>query len=322
MNRKNLMTRRFAIVFAVVTIGSILIAAAVFLGIFVFKILPMDSKEDPANLAGNVSALEGVYSDTVKKSRDDLYTGNLILVNNDTEYRLNDESHLGNVFDLRNSSYKAQDKNVRLDKNVITHLNEMMDAFVQATGKTDVMICSGYRNRELQEKLYQDDLAKTGNTTSLFVTKPGFSEHHTGLSFDLGLYPENGFFREYDGTGEYRWISQNCYQYGFVVRYESDKIDITKIGNEPWHIRYVGVPHAYVMKKQDLCLEEYLNYLKDFPYDGKHLMVTDDKNQKYEIYYVAAPAGEKIISVPVPENGNYEISGNNTDGFIVTVSLS
>ena len=51
-------------------------------------------------------------------------------------------------------------------------------------------------------------------------------------------------------------------------------------------------------------------------------MVTDDKNQKYEIYYVAAPAGEKIISVPVPENGNYEISGNNTDGFIVTVSLS
>ena len=59
MNRKNLMTRRFAIVFAVVTIGSILIAAAVFLGIFVFKILPMDSKEDPANLAGNVSALRG-----------------------------------------------------------------------------------------------------------------------------------------------------------------------------------------------------------------------------------------------------------------------
>ena len=139
----------------------------------------------------------------------------------------------------------------------------------------------------------------------------------------MGLYPENGFSREYDGTGEYRWISQNCYQYGFVVRYESDKIDITKIGNEPWHIRYVGVPHAYVMKKQDLCfLEEYMDYLKDFPYDGKHLMVTDDKNQKYEIYYVAAPAGEKIISVPVPETGNYEISGSNTDGFIVTVSLS
>lgn len=316
------MTRRFAIVFAIVAIGSVLIAAAVFFGIFVFKILPMGTNDTPVNLGGNVSTLESVYSNTVKKSRDDLYTGNLILVNNDTEYRLNDESHLGNVFDLRSSSYKAQDKNVQLDKNVITHLNEMMDAFAQATGKNNVMICSGYRNRELQEKLYRKDLEKTGNATSLFVTKPGFSEHHTGLSFDLGIYPENGFSQEFDGTGKYSWISQNCYQYGFVVRYESDKVDITKIGNEPWHIRYVGVPHAYVMQKQDLCLEEYMNYLKDFPYNGKHLIVTNDQNDKYEIYYVAAPAGEKMVSVPVPENGNYEISGNNTDGFIVTVSLS
>lgn len=324
IDRKNLMTRRFAIIFAIVAIGSVLIAAAVFFGIFVFKILPMGANNTPVDLTEgkNVSTFSNTYSNTVKKSREDLYTGNLILVNNDTECRLNDESHLGNVFDLRSRSYKSQDKNVQLDKNVITHLNEMMDAFAQATGKTNVMICSGYRNRELQQKLYQEDLQKTGNATSLFVTKPGFSEHHTGLSFDLGLYPENGFSQEFDGTGKYSWISQNCYQYGFVVRYESDKVDITKIGNEPWHIRYVGVPHAYVMKKQDLCLEEYMNYLKKFPYNGKHLIVTNDQNDKYEIYYVAAPAGEKMISVPVPENGNYEISGNNTDGFIVTVSLS
>lgn len=328
-SRKNeLMMRRFAIIFGIVAILSVLAAGTAFVGIYVFKILPIGSagSMSPPNLSGVVSqssgTANGTYSGKAEKNRQEIYQGNLILVNNETEYRLDSETHLGSVFDLRSQSYKSQDKNVRLDKNVIQNLNQMMDAFAQNTGKTDVMIASGYRDRELQTKLYREDLESRQTSTSLFVTKPGFSEHHTGLSFDLGLWPTNGFHREYTGSGEYQWIAKNCYRYGFVVRYKSDKVNVTKIGNEPWHIRYVGVPHAYIMEKENLCLEEYIQYLKNFPYEGNHLMVTDDQNHRYEIYYKAAPAGQETVSVPVPENEDYDISGNNIDGFIVTITLS
>ena len=144
-SRKNeLMMRRFAIIFGIVAILSVLAAGTAFVGIYVFKILPIGSagSMSPPNLSGVVSqssgTANGTYSGKAEKNRQEIYQGNLILVNNETEYRLDSETHLGSVFDLRSQSYKSQDKNVRLDKNVIQNLNQMMDAFAQNTGKTDV----------------------------------------------------------------------------------------------------------------------------------------------------------------------------------------
>lgn len=61
------------------------------------------------------------------------------------------------------------------------------------------------------------------------------------------------------GREVYRWLDQNAYRYGFILRYPSDKTGITGISNEPWHYRYVGVTAAAEIRRQNLCLEEYLN---------------------------------------------------------------
>jgi D-alanyl-D-alanine carboxypeptidase len=74
---------------------------------------------------------------------------------------------------------------------------------------------------------------------------PGHSEHHTGLAMDIN-----------SGGGSYEWMAENCWDYGFIVRYPDDHMDITGIIYEPWHFRYVGVELAQELKNY-CCMEEY-----------------------------------------------------------------
>ena len=152
------------------------------------------------------------------------------------------------------------------------------------------------------------------------AASPGHSEHETGLAMDLGIYTDAGISRNFIGQEKYRWICENAPQYGFILRYEQDKTQLTGYHYEPWHFRFVGVPHAGVMKKLNYCLEEYILYLKQFPFEKQHLFIEDDAQRRYEIYYVAAD--KDPVNLPVPLDAEYTISGNNVDGFIVTVLLA
>ena len=110
---------------------------------------------------------------------------------------------------------------------------------------------------------------------------------------------ENGKYDQSKlGTGDYTWIDENAHKYGFVNRYPKGKESITMIDNEPWHFRYVGVPHATAMKEYDLCLEQYIDFLE-----------TTTTN-----VYIPLKVNTETEKVPYP----YEISGNNVDGWIVT----
>ena len=84
------------------------------------------------------------------------------------------------------------------------------------------------------------------------VALPGTSEHELGLALDI--------IDEYnaDSTKLWQWLRENCWKYGFILRYPADKVEITGIDYEPWHFRYVGVPTAEEIMKDGLCLEEYL----------------------------------------------------------------
>ena len=62
-------------------------------------------------------------------------------------------------------------------------------------------------------------------------------------------------------TKEGKWLAENCYKFGFIIRYPKNKTEITGISWEPWHIRYVGRYHATKMYELDMCLEEYLVYI-------------------------------------------------------------
>ncbi len=86
------------------------------------------------------------------------------------------------------------------------------------------------------------------------VAEPGASEHHLGLAFDVNVPGTSSFA----GTKQCTWLHANCWEYGFIIRYQEGKEQITGFSPEAWHIRYVGQEHAMKMWEEDLCLEEYL----------------------------------------------------------------
>lgn len=250
---------------------------------------------------------------TVSMSSEDLSRGNLVLVNNKVLYPLIDQTESVSLFDYKSNKYNVKDKNVLVSQTVTDSLNRMLDDFYSATGLSTVNVVSGYRTYEFQESLYQDEVKQKGETqASLWVAKPGGSEHHTGLAVDFSLFFKNGTSATYDGSGDYRQLNDNAYQYGFIVRYDQSKSELTGIAYEPWHFRYVGLPHSYIMVEKNMCLEEYIDYLRQYEFGKDHLLVTYE-NKQYEIYFTTE------TDVPVPKDKEYEISGNNVDGYIVTV---
>ena len=249
-----------------------------------------------------------------------MHKGYLILVNYQNAYTFETDFKIQPFYGNKNSSYKLRDTIVSLDSYAMEQCNAMMAAFDVETGNHDILINSAYRTKEDQEAIYNSYIEEYGQEyADDYVALPGYSEHHTGLAIDFTIYQDNGQAHTFDELTSYpEWLNTNGHKYGFVQRFKADKVDITKISYESWHYRYVGKPHAFYMVTNNLCLEEYIDALRSFPYDGTHLQITDDEGAKWEIYFVKA-AAEGDTSVPVPKNYPYTVSGNNVDGFIVTV---
>ena len=93
--------------------------------------------------------------------------------------------------------------------------------------------------------------------TFKIINKPGTSEHNLGLAVDF-----NYVNLDFENTKAFTWLKENAEDYGFILRYRKDKEDITKVEYEPWHWRYVGKEHAKKINELDMCLEEYIDYLK------------------------------------------------------------
>ena len=248
----------------------------------------------------------------------DKFRGDLILVNEDHEYYSGDED-LVSIIEMNEKNectcFSAVDSTYTILRQVYEPMARMIQDFSDQYNNDKLIIYGSYRTKEFQQQLYDDDVAQSEDGKSTKVAKPGFSEHESGLAFD---FTEADNY-DYDGTGDYAWLNANCYKYGFIVRYRKAKEKITKIEDEPWHFRYVGVPHAYYMDSNDLCLEEYIDLVRNHPYDGEHLEFKDDNDVEYEVYFVKSDDGAEKTTVPVPNGLRYDISGNNVDGFIVTV---
>ena len=154
--------------------------------------------------------------------------------------------------------------------------------------------------------------------TVKYVAPPDGSEHQTGLAIDLAenLTDIDFIAPEFPYTGICQLFRQLAPRYGFVERYQQRKETITGVAQEPWHFRYVGRPHASLMQMHNFALEEYLAYLKNFPYDGNHLLI-DLHGKHYEIFTVEA--GDEPVHIPCPELCSCTVSGNNVDGFIITM---
>ena len=255
-----------------------------------------------------------------------LFSGNLILVNKDHEYAFKDQKpeNLKSMYDYSvnkngNMRFALTDSSVSVSQNFAVSLSNLLIDFYKKTKNNTVMLTSGYRTVEEQKELYDADTESTGSA-SVKYNKEGYSESHTGLAIDLGVNTDG--YPKYNGTGKFQWITDNAAKYGIITRYTKEKESVTGIQAEPWHLRYVGVPHAEIMNGKSMCLEEYIDFLKSYSYE-KPLVFTASNNIKYGFYFVKADRETKV-QIPINENGeqySYEISGNNTDGFIITVDL-
>jgi len=118
-----------------------------------------------------------------------------------------------------------------------------------------LIINSSYRTFDEQKKIYNsydDD----------YASRPGFSEHQTGLALDIVTPGASGSY--FENTDEFRWLQYNAHKYGFILRYPKDKEHITGYSYESWHYRYLGVELATKVYESELSYEEYYAFYCEY----------------------------------------------------------
>lgn len=245
---------------------------------------------------------------TITLNHKDIHKGSLILINK--RHPLVEDNH-----DLSIIPASTEEPEIYLEVTaaaVLSHLLKVLHC------QKDILPVSGYRSMEEQQRIYAVSLEDNGKEfTEKYVALPKHSEHQTGLAIDLALKKDEIDFicPEFPYEGICNVFRDKAPLFGFIERYQEGKERVTGIAHEPWHFRYVGYPHSLLMSEKDLVLEEYIEFLKEFPYDKAHF-VTKVNNQTVEIFYVNSTIHREIH---LPEDAIHQISGNNIDGFIVTL---
>ncbi len=147
-----------------------------------------------------------------------------------------------------------------------------LEAFLKearANGCKDVTVTSAYRSYDSQKEIFDGDVKRLmekgySEEEAIAIERkdtayPGESEHQTGLAVDM--HNLGAASQKFADTFEAKWLAENCWKFGFILRYMPDKEDITTYVYEPWHFRYVGRYHAKRIYDMHMCLEEYIEYL-------------------------------------------------------------
>ena len=179
----------------------------------------------------------------------------------------------------------------------------------------NLILQSAYRPYNYQQVLFSEKLkalyslgyteTESQKLAAQAVAPAGASEHQLGLAIDISI--DGQLNARFGDTKAGIWIENNCHLYGFILRYPKEKIGITKIMYEPWHLRYVGIPHSTIMYENRLCLEEYIAYLQKV----KMVMCWIDDNAYYKISYLSHLT-ENIDALDISS------LGPRLDGFIIT----
>ena len=148
-----------------------------------------------------------------------------------------------------------------LDKTLMSAWNTMLK---DATAKgLNIYIASGYRSYNYQVNVYNRYVKSDGaSVADTYSSRPGNSEHQTGLCFDLNTIEDS-----FQYTNEGKWVNDNCYKYGFCIRFPKGKDSATGYQYESWHLRYVGVDLATKLYNNGdwLSLEEYFGITSEYP---------------------------------------------------------
>lgn len=205
----------------------------------------------------NQSNLQSPSTNTISQGTSDL-PWYLTLINSENPI---DDNYQITLTRLRNKQ--------AIDARCYPELQAMMDD-CRAVGLSPI-ICSSYRTYDKQEELFEQQVQEFINQgygkldaqkkAAGAVARPGTSEHELGLAIDI-VDESNQRLNQYqENTAVQRWLMQNSWRYGFILRYPSDKTDITGIQYEPWHYRFVGKEAAKEIYENNWTLEEYLNQM-------------------------------------------------------------
>ena len=153
-------------------------------------------------------------------------------------------------------------KGMQLNEECADALIRLSDA-ARADGYT-LYLKSAYRSWQTQNTMYYNRLKKNHGKDDGWVSKPGASDHQTGLGCDVvpKSWKSKAMNSKMAKEPECQWMAEHCHEYGFIIRYPEDKQDITEINYEPWHLRYVGIPAATYIMENGLCLEEFNDQLQ------------------------------------------------------------
>ena len=181
---------------------------------------------------------------------------NLVLVNGDNalamDFQVSELTQLQNGHAIDSRAYRA--------------LQDMLDA-ARADGLQPV-ICSSFRTWDDQKNLFYKKVSsymdqgysqsEAEDKAAFWVARPGTSEHQLGLAVDIVDINYQLLDENQESTAVQQWLISHCMEFGFILRYPTAKSEITGVGYEPWHYRYVGLEAAKEISEQGICLEEYL----------------------------------------------------------------
>ena len=247
---------------------------------------------------------------TIQITENQVHQGSLMLVNSSYAIRKTFPQ------ELRTLPVICDTESVYLTPLAGTMLSQLISA---CSAENKIIPISGYRSMEEQTDLFRHSLAENGEAFTLkYVARPGCSEHQTGLAIDVAEQNETIDFicPEFPYNGICQEFRRKAPDFGFIERYQKGEEQITGISHEPWHFRYVGRPHAKIMDREKLALEEYVQMLRSHRH-GQNPLPYHDNIGAVEVSFLEVPEGESTAAEL--SDKPFQLSGNNVDGVIITV---
>lgn len=165
--------------------------------------------------------------------------------------------------DLTKPRVKGGGEHTLMRREAALALEEMFAAAQKEQGYV-LYAVSGYRSYGKQNVIHSRKVRQQGKAAANRISAPpGCSEHQLGLAMDLGCKGALHLTEKFGALPEGRWVAENCYRFGFIIRYKAEWEEITGYAYEPWHIRYVGREHAGRIRELDIPFEYYVAQLRE-----------------------------------------------------------
>lgn len=294
-----------------VVIAALTLLATVLLVIII--IASVEGGTDPHDINNpDVDNIDDIQFINKNYGETDLLKGSLVLANGSHAYTMPTDVNLVNIATYRSEHdtsipYSVGDiYNFYLASEAIEHAHNMLIQLKSETGNDSIMISSAYGKNDAASDVH------AGYTIALTVVG--------------GVSP---YLSDESNATLANWLNNNAYKYGFVVRYPADKTESTGVSDYTYAFRYVGLAHAQYMKDNNLCLEEYIEYLKKETSHKDMLTVKAADGCSYSVYYTSVSANGGDVKVPMqspnPDGSTsfpFTVSGTNEGGIVITIKLN